>query len=180
MVIKPIETRYKGYLFRSRLEARWAVFFDALGIRFEYEPEGFDLGGGDWYLPDFYFPEGSYLCGGSYGEVKPFQGMDYFSDSIQGKFPLVHKFIKRTNKIIILFDGPPDFYWYYRGYRPEEEEVEWAKDGVCWSDDAMLYDQAMNDNRWFTSCGCSRDKMDEDFFEDKYKKAVYAARSARF
>ena len=27
--IKPIETNYKGYRFRSRLEARWAVFFDA-------------------------------------------------------------------------------------------------------------------------------------------------------
>lgn len=26
-VIKPIETKYDGYLFRSRLEARWAVFF---------------------------------------------------------------------------------------------------------------------------------------------------------
>ena len=30
--IKAIETSYKGYLFRSRLEARWAVFFDALGL----------------------------------------------------------------------------------------------------------------------------------------------------
>lgn len=39
----PIETRYKGYRFRSRLEARWAVFFDVLGVRWEYEPEGYDL-----------------------------------------------------------------------------------------------------------------------------------------
>lgn len=37
--IKPIETVYKGYRFRSRLEARWAVFFDAQGIEWEYEPE---------------------------------------------------------------------------------------------------------------------------------------------
>jgi hypothetical protein len=43
-VIKAIETRYKGYRFRSRLEARWAVFFDALGVEWEYEKEGFDLG----------------------------------------------------------------------------------------------------------------------------------------
>ena len=41
--IRAIETRYNGYRFRSRLEARWAVFFDTLGIRYEYEPEGFDL-----------------------------------------------------------------------------------------------------------------------------------------
>ena len=52
-MIKPIETQYKGYRFRSRLEARWAVFFDTLGVKWEYEPEGFDLGEAGWYLPDF-------------------------------------------------------------------------------------------------------------------------------
>lgn len=58
MDIKPIETVYKGYRFRSRLEARWAVFFDAvdagLGTRILYEPEGFQLADGTMYLPDFY------------------------------------------------------------------------------------------------------------------------------
>jgi hypothetical protein len=52
MSMKPIETNYKGYRFRSRLEARWAVFFDALGVPWEYEPEGFETSAG-WYLPDF-------------------------------------------------------------------------------------------------------------------------------
>lgn len=51
--IKPIETSYKGYLFRSRLEARWAVFLDAIGAEWEYEPEGFMLPNGLHYLPDF-------------------------------------------------------------------------------------------------------------------------------
>lgn len=51
--IKPIETEYKGYRFRSRLEARWAVFFDAIGAEWEYEPEGFELSDGTKYLPDF-------------------------------------------------------------------------------------------------------------------------------
>lgn len=54
--LKAIETRYKGYRFRSRLEARWAVFFDELGIEWEYEKEGFDLGDAGWYLPDFWLP----------------------------------------------------------------------------------------------------------------------------
>lgn len=53
MTIKAIQTRYKGYHFRSRLEARWAVFFDALGLEWEYEPEGFELPDGTRYLPDF-------------------------------------------------------------------------------------------------------------------------------
>ena len=51
--IKPIETEYKGYRFRSRLEARWAVFFEACGVDWEYEPEGYELGDGQRYLPDF-------------------------------------------------------------------------------------------------------------------------------
>ena len=56
-VFRAIQTRYKGYNFRSRLEARWAVFFDHLGMRWEYEPEGFELGNGLRYLPDFWLPE---------------------------------------------------------------------------------------------------------------------------
>lgn len=51
--IKAIQTEYKGYKFRSRLEARWAVFFDTLEVKWEYEPEGYDLGDGIYYLPDF-------------------------------------------------------------------------------------------------------------------------------
>jgi hypothetical protein len=56
MTIKAIETKYKGYRFRSRLEARWAVAFDELGVKWEYEPQGYDLGEIGWYLPDFWLP----------------------------------------------------------------------------------------------------------------------------
>ena len=51
--MSPIETEYKGYRFRSRLEAKWAVFFDALGARWDYETEGYPLRNGEVYLPDF-------------------------------------------------------------------------------------------------------------------------------
>lgn len=65
--MKAIQTEYNGYLFRSRLEARWAVFFDALGIEYLYEHEGFDLGEPlGWYLPDFWLP--GIEC---WAEVKP-------------------------------------------------------------------------------------------------------------
>ena len=57
--IKAIETSYAGCRFRSRLEARWAVFFDALGITWEYEAQGFTVGTYNprRYLPDFWLPE---------------------------------------------------------------------------------------------------------------------------
>lgn len=63
--MKAIETEYNGYKFRSRLEARWAVFFDASGIKYEYELEGME--DGTRYLPDFYLPDL-----GLWVEVKPY------------------------------------------------------------------------------------------------------------
>lgn len=55
--VRAIVTSYGGCRFRSRLEARWAVFFDALAVAWSYEPEGFELAGGRRYLPDFWLPE---------------------------------------------------------------------------------------------------------------------------
>lgn len=74
-MIKAIETTYKGYRFRSRLEARWAVFFDALGLRWEYEPEGVELPSGERYLPDFK------VYGLGYFEIKPMPD-DYDGHSV--------------------------------------------------------------------------------------------------
>lgn len=51
-MITPIETIYKGRRFRSRLEARWAIFFDAIDIGWEYETEGFQISNTK-YLTDF-------------------------------------------------------------------------------------------------------------------------------
>jgi hypothetical protein len=65
-MIRNIPTRYKKVLYRSRLEARWAVFFDELGIKHIYEHEGFNLANGEYYLPDFYLPYYGIYC-----EVKP-------------------------------------------------------------------------------------------------------------
>ena len=68
-MITVIPTEYKGTRFRSRLEARWAVFFDALGIEWQYEPEAFRLKNGDGYTPDFWLPQ--LHC---FAEVKPEDG----------------------------------------------------------------------------------------------------------
>lgn len=90
-------TIYNGYSFRSRLEARWAVFFDAAGIKYHYEYQDFVLPSGR-YLPDFYLPE---FEGGSYAEVKP-----EFDDVATTKcFDLLWE----TGKTVIFLEGPPDF-----------------------------------------------------------------------
>lgn len=70
--VKAIETRYKGYRFRSRLEARWAIAFDAMGLAWGYEPECYDTVSDGWYTPDFFVrtPSDSYPDGGYWVEVK--------------------------------------------------------------------------------------------------------------
>jgi hypothetical protein len=64
-VIKPIPTEFNGIKYRSRLEARWAVFFRLLNVDFRYEYEGYSLNSG-WYLPDFWLPSLSLFV-----EIKP-------------------------------------------------------------------------------------------------------------
>lgn len=73
--IKAIETIYNGYRFRSRLEARWAVFLDEIKVKYEYELEGYEVGEGIRYLPDFFLPDL-----GVHVEVKP--NTDFLTDRI--------------------------------------------------------------------------------------------------
>ena len=110
MSIKAIETQYKGYRFRSRLEARWAVFFDAFGLEWEYEPEGFDLGNGIYYLPDFKVN----LSGGTteWFEVKG----DTSNISIR-ECMKIFEFSKHHS--ITVLDGPPRVT-VYQGYNFED------------------------------------------------------------
>ena len=65
--MKPISTAYAGYRFRSRLEARWAVFFDCLAIPYAYESEGYHLDTVR-YLPDFVLNPATHPI---YCEIKP-------------------------------------------------------------------------------------------------------------
>ena len=90
--ITPIQTHYAGFHFRSRLEARWAVFFQEMGIRFDYEPDGFRLGDRA-YLPDFWLPDI-----GCWIEIKGIQP----TEDEQG---LVSRLAMETGKPAYLFFG---------------------------------------------------------------------------
>lgn len=48
-----LDTEWHGYLFRSQLEARWAMYLTALGMDWDYEPIGVELDDGTRYRPDF-------------------------------------------------------------------------------------------------------------------------------
>lgn len=173
MKISAIETEYKGRLFRSRLEARWAVAFDAAGILWEYEPEAFKLSSGGVYLPDFYLPE---FEKGIYAEVKPVGGDFSKAMEFSESFP------------IWLCEGEPAF----RVYIYITPESSCPGPGLCakfyepnhvgeWV--VPLYDQASGENRFFyqplehldvDSNGCV-----PEYPECQWGAAVRAARAFR-
>jgi hypothetical protein len=161
--VKPIETRYKGFRFRSRLEARWAVFFEALGIKWEYEPEGFELSDGTRYLPDFHLPT---FGGGMYVEVKP--------DG--GDFSLARKSSFDAETTVWLAEGAPS-------------ERAWVCVSLSWEPGEFVgvpnADQAAGENRMFSDPGYENDNLTipRDCWPalgDVFLNAVAQSRSARF
>lgn len=113
---KAIETRYKGYRFRSRLEARWAVFFDAMNLEWTYEQEGFDLGDAGWYLPDF-----KLVTWGTWIEIKPTMPTE---DELAKFFALVESQnstegnVKRQHAMIVGTPGLPGLIFDHGRWNP--------------------------------------------------------------
>lgn len=113
-----IETVYDGYRFRSRLEARWAVFFNRLGIPFRYEEEGFELPNRMRYLPDFHLLD----MPGHYSDIWV---------EIKGKRPTEEEISKAlalaaaTKTLVFIFFG--DCWLPYAGSVPQTFEgyLDW-------------------------------------------------------
>ncbi len=173
--IKAIETKYKGYRFRSRLEARWAVYFDALGIEWEYEYEGFELSNGSRYLPDFHLPS---FNGEMWCEVKP----------KNGDFSKAKLFANDYEVAIWFCAGVPSkaVYKFHDGGTEDPKK----------SCGIALWDQAYNENRMFgmpCNFGCNNCDDDQPYFlttkmelvdfdqcDSLCENAINAAKSARF
>lgn len=94
MKVKSIPTTYGGIEYRSRTEARWAVFFSENRIPFRYEAEGFDMGGVR-YLPDFWLSEGK--C---WFEVKPY-------DPSESELDKALRLARATRRLVFIAPGNP-------------------------------------------------------------------------
>ncbi len=169
-IIKPIETVYRGHRFRSRLEARWGVFFDFLSIQWEYEPEGFILSDGTKYLPDFWLPQVK-----MYAEVKP----EWPNYEETQKMLLLSR---GSGFRVLVLDGPPDMlnYWTCLQIDPQDggaDVVEWC--------DVILeegHNYHLNEHRFYSYTGAEfphRERL-SDVLYPEMKNAVHAARAARF
>jgi hypothetical protein len=105
MLHRAIETRYRGRKFRSRLEARYAVLFDNLGVPWDYEPEGFELGGGLRYLPDFFIPAHAlrqrWPDAGYWVEIKP-------TPPTEPEILKMRRLVDQTGHHGYIFCGAPD------------------------------------------------------------------------
>lgn len=122
-VIPAIKTVYRGRAYRSRLEARWAAFFDLVGWRYEYEP--FDLPG--WF-PDFaLFGAEEILV-----EVKPYSNLDQFDrEKIERAMAGT---TKHSLEVLLLGES----IWCENRYLPRlgwlrETESEWIGWGDEWA-----------------------------------------------
>jgi hypothetical protein len=75
------------------------VFFDNLGLAWQYEAEGYDLGAAGWYLPDFWLPQ--LLRGdGSFIEIKP-------TAPSPDELRKVEELSRRTGRRALLLAGEP-------------------------------------------------------------------------
>ncbi len=115
-----IETEYAGCRFRSRIEARWAVFFDHLGIEWQYEAQGYELPSGR-YLPDFWLPK--ILVGVADGHAGPSRGAFF---EVKGPEPTrdemwrcVELGVATGTPAFIAWGGHPDPSEVYYGRRPD-------------------------------------------------------------
>ena len=134
--MKSKQTKYKGYNFRSRTEARWAVFFDAMDIKYWYEHEDVNLKYHGRYLPDFYLPD---FSGGCYVEVK-----GVADDHSIAKC----KELALQNKTQVLFlVGPPDFRTYTVFHFDEESG------SVLENEVLIKADQSRDSNSFFWEPG---------------------------
>lgn len=126
--IKPIPTRYRGYHFRSRLEARWAVFFDAMRVPWQYETEGYSLPSGP-YLPDFWIPNPmpEWPMAGYWVEIKP-QSWTEDGDDSMDKLRELTATTKHTSYLLV--GDPGDFRFLSTSFA-YDEWLRWTRQAFC-------------------------------------------------
>lgn len=172
-MLKPIETLYKGYRFRSRLESRWAVFFDSLGIRYEYEKEGYELPSGR-YLPDFWLPAQQYWIEIK-GQPASYEEITKARELCEASGYNVYIF---DDSEIQICDGTFDansakaFFKSKDGYVVEDDNYQWVQCLFCGIFEIHYSGWA---NR--LSCACKNTKQGR---YDLLELAYINARKARF
>lgn len=94
-----IPTTFDGVKYKSQTEAKWAVFFNRLGVEFTYEPRPFNITQTNKYTPDFYVKDFKAVI-----EVKPDDRNIVLKEA--HKIAMLRLNLKAHNVWLIM--GPPD------------------------------------------------------------------------
>jgi hypothetical protein len=183
---RPQRINYNGRLYRSKLEAHWAAFFDALKLKFYYEIESTGN-----YIPDFYIPE---MAGGGFFEVKPLNGISH--ETIEKTYELQ----AATGKPVTILNGPPDFRFYpsFRAHRicktcnyisleiepclicgsEMQSSYYWISTGLCAKDKEMKTKESlMVGGRLKIEELLSVYPIDQNLFSKEYSSAIVSAKA---
>jgi hypothetical protein len=170
-MIKALPTMYNGTLYRSRTEARWAVFLDELFKRpaFYYEAQGYIVPGGNGYLPDFLLPGQSL-----YAEVKP--AIDFDPEGVQKLRCLVAGHGKMRGAVLPDI-APGQVRLLLIG--PDHGET-WEDDNAAWMTCPEGYHHDIKP--YFPEPGCAECGIKGGYWHesDAITAAYTAARSHRF
>lgn len=175
--IPAIPTLYAGVLFRSRTEARWARFWDALDIRWDYEPQGF-VAAGVPYLPDFVtFP----ALGILWIEIKPSWQAD--PEGVEKWRRFADRRPQPDRSRAALFAGAPSLEGEYMVVGGDDD-----RGGGAWDDDTQQWRPCSGGHHFdLTYPGTFSAKFVEDGCDwhigpgdDRLRKAVELALSERF
>lgn len=154
-----IPTFYNGIEYRSKTEARWAVFLNDVGVKSQYEPECFILPGGYKYMPDFYIPDYK-----GWIEVKG----TTFTKKEKWKCEQLCLITKQT---VMMADGWPDYLSYNAFYYDSGEVIPTMA--------VPSYDKGYQEKRFFYEPGIN--VITDDFKTPRqWEKAIIKSQNERF
>lgn len=162
-------TKYGGVVFRSKEEARWAVFFDSLGVKYEYEPFYSEVETGCIsvnYLPDFYLPKQEMFI-----EVKP--GKPFGIENIKAA-----AWCKDVSEIVVLFNlNPPtdklENGWLF--FYPNISKVTMIMKSYWWGECPKCGHVDIAEYASITSCEC----FDANYYNELYEKEEISGKNFR-
>ena len=158
--MKALETEYNGILFRSRLEARWAILFDALNLEYVYEPECYVLSNNQKYTPDFYIKKYNLFI-----EIKP--NYDWLKNEYHfNRYKLFEK------QLLVLSGDFPNFdvNYLFNCYADDE--------GKEYDGDVVFCPNTKYEPFFYS--GYNIGESNDDFENDYYKEEIKIVKQYRF
>lgn len=154
-IMKGKKTAYKGIIFKSKLEATWAYYFDCIGIEWKYEPRVFRSDTNLWYKPDFFLPQIDL-----WAEVK------CDNDLTQKELAKIKIVMKQTRQRCILLDGEPRQVTFELFSLDENDNIIRGNDCVV----SMYHNYPITEHRFYENSGFKPGHSAEQYNNSGFRK----------